>query len=180
MKYNPAIHHRRSIRLKGYDYSKEGMYFNTICCDCRKCWFGNIENEIMILNEYGKIADHKWNDLPNRFLNIELGEFRIMPNHMHDIIMIQSSDSGSGVSPDHTNPTKTNTINKTVGDMVGAYKSIVAVKCLAIFKMQNQKMGKLWQRNYYEHIIRDEQSFNNISSYIIYNPKNWQHDKFNI
>ena len=191
MKYNPVIHHRRSIRLKGYDYSKEGMYFITICCHQRKNWFGKIENEIMVLNEYGKIARHEWDDLPTRFSNIELGEFVIMPNHMHGIIMINSpgpgpsADKGSGASPDPTTTTTTTmttmtTATKTVGDMVGAYKSLVAVKSLNIFKLENNDrlMGKLWQRNYYEHIIRDEQSFNRISDYIKNNPENWQHDKF--
>jgi putative transposase len=202
MKYNPAIHHRRSIRLKGYDYSKQGMYFITICCHQRKCWFGKIENETMMLNEYGLIADNEWVDLLQRFPNIDLGEFVIMPNHMHGIIIIKSSDnsssgsgaiasssgsgaiasssgsgaiassSGSGASPDPT----------SVGDMIGAYKSLVANKCLDIFEIKNtnQTMGKLWQRNFYEHIIRDEQSFTRISNYIKNNPKNRKNDKFNI
>ena len=191
MKYNPAIHHRRSIRLKGYDYSKEGMYFITICCHQRICWFGKIENENMILNEYGLIAYNEWGDLPNRFPNIDLGEFVIMPNHMHGIIVIQSSVTtlsettslGSGASPDPTNQTgPMNPNNPTIGDMVGAYKSLMAVKCLEIFKLKNdnQMMGKIWQRNYYEHIIRNEQSFNTISNYIKNNPQNWKNDKFNI
>lgn len=171
MKYNPAVHHRRSIRLKGYDYTKEGMYFITICCHQHKCWFGEIENENIILNDYGLIAHNQWADLSTRFSNIELDEFVIMPNHVHGIIIINSS--GSGASPDPTNP---NTKNPTIGGMVGAYKSLVAVDCLKIFKPKNDTriMGKLWQRNYYEHIIRNEQSFNRISEYIRNNPKNWQ------
>lgn len=189
MKYKPAIHHHRSIRLKGYDYSKQGMYFITICCHQRKCWFGKIENENMVLNEYGMIAFNEWYDLPNRFPNIVLGEFVIMPNHMHRIIVIKpfdviSSESVSGANPDPTKQTGTTEqpepTNPTIGDMIGAYKSLTAVECLKIFKTNNinQMMGKLWQRNYYEHIVRDEQSLNRISTYIINNPKNWQIDKF--
>lgn len=200
MKYNPAIHHRRSIRLKGYDYSKQGIYFITICCHHRKCWFGIIENEKMILNEYGQIAYNEWDELPKRFSNIDLGEFVIMPNHMHGIIVIHSPGTtisgpgapvfngpgasdfiGSGASPDPTDQTGPMIPNNpTIGDMVGAYKSLAAVECLKIFKPNNidQMMGKLWQRNYYEHIVRDEQSFNRISEYIKNNPKNWQNDKF--
>lgn len=177
MRFNPAIHHRRSIRLKGYDYTKEGMYFITICCHQHKCWFGEIKNESMILNENGFIAHNQWADLSNRFSNIELDEFVVMPNHMHGIIIIKSS--GSGASPDPTNPHITT--NPTIGDMVGAYESLVAIGWLKNFtlKYDNLVMGKLWQRNYYEHIIRNEQSSNRISDYISNNPKNWQHDKFN-
>ena len=184
MKYNPAVHHRRSIRLKRYDYTKEGMYFITICCHQHKCWFGEIENENIILNDYGLIAHHQWADLSTRFSNIELDELVVMPNHMHGIIIIKAnlpdniSSSGSGASPDPTNP---NTKNPTIGGMVGVYKSLAEVGCLKLFESKNDNriMGKLWQRNYYEHIIRNEQSFNRISEYIRNNPKNWQNDKFN-
>src|SRR5665647_890283 len=86
MKYNPQIHHRRSIRLKGYDYSQAGAYFITICCQDRECRFGKIENDEMILNEYGTIAYNEWNKLSDRLSNFELDVFQIMPNHMHGII----------------------------------------------------------------------------------------------
>ena len=157
---------RRSIRLKGYDYSQAGLYFITICVQDRKCLFGKIGNGEMILNEYGIVAHQQWQQLPERFTNMELDVFQIMPNHMHGIIML----------------TDTNT--KTVGDIVGAYKSLVANDCLKILKQKwagvnpAPTMGKLWQRNYWEHIIRDEQSYQRISDYIINNPKNWTGDKF--
>jgi len=88
MKYNPQIHHRRSIRLKGYDYSQEGAYYITIVCRDRKHFFGTIENGIMKLNAFGKIAYEQWQKLTERFPNIELDIFQIMPNHMHGIIVI--------------------------------------------------------------------------------------------
>lgn len=87
-KYNPNIHHRRSIRLKGYDYSQAGLYFITICCQGRICRFGYVEKGEMILNEYGKIAYDEWIKLSERFKNFELDVFQIMPNHIHGIIAL--------------------------------------------------------------------------------------------
>jgi putative transposase len=107
-------------------------------------------------NEYGTIAYNEWNKLPKRFPNFELDVFQIMPNHMHEIIVL----------------------NETVGHIVGAYKSLVANACLEVFKSKNEMMGKLWQRNYYEHIIRNEQSYQTISDYVINNPAKWKDDKF--
>ena len=229
MKYDPKIHHRRSIRLKGYDYSQAGAYFITICTNDRKCLFGEIINGEMILNDCGKIANDEWEKLPQRFPNFELDVFQIMPNHMHGIVLLNES-VGAGLAPaqnehndigatarvapaqnEHNNnkatarvaPTKNEHNNKatarvaptkTVGDIVGAYKSLVANECLKIFKLNWETvnragvnragvnpaptMGKLWQRNYHEHIIRNEQSYQTISNYIINNPDNWASDKF--
>lgn len=87
-KFNPHIHHRRSIRLKGFDYSQAGLYFITICCQDRLCHFGHVENDAMILNEYGQIAFDEWMKLPERFPNFELDVFQIMPNHIHAIISL--------------------------------------------------------------------------------------------
>lgn len=228
MKYNPQIHHRRSIRLKGYDYSQAGAYFITICCENRECRFGKIivgagftpaldeygQPELQIgqpelqngqpqgiaptmeLNEYGQIAYNEWIKLSKRFLNFELDVFQIMPNHMHGIILL--NNVGAGFTPaqnssiEQNNVTNENvtlvekgagvnpapTTNATFGDIVGAYKSLVANGCLDIYKKKNKTMGKLWQRNYYEHIIRNEQSYQTISEYIINNPAKWKDDKF--
>ncbi len=190
MKYNPQIHHRKSIRLKGYDYSQAGAYFVTICCEHRQCRFGKIEYGKMILNEYGNIAFNEWNKLQERFLNCGFDVFQIMPNHMHGIIVLntvgaslagaQNNDDriivvGAGVNPAPT----TTSMNVTVGNIVGAYKSLVVNGCLKFFKSKNEIIGKLWQRNYYEHIIRNELSYQMISNYIINNPAKWDGDKFN-
>ncbi len=86
--FNPKIHHRRSIRLKEYDYSHEGYYFITICCHNNIHRFGKIENEIMLPNEYGMIAKKEWRKLPQRYPGIELGLFQIMPNHIHFILVL--------------------------------------------------------------------------------------------
>src|ERR1035437_8881183 len=101
MGYNPNIHHRKSIRLKGYDYSQAGLYFITICVQDRKCLFGKIENDEMILNDAGKIADEQWGKLPERFTNMELDVFQIMPNHMHGIILL--NDVGATLAVAHDN-----------------------------------------------------------------------------
>jgi len=222
MNYDPHRHHRRSIRLKGYDYSQAGAYFITICCHNMVCRFGEIVGAglapalkiddvikgqpqgiapTMRLNEYGQIAYDEWGKLPERYPNFELDVFQIMPNHLHGIIVL--TDVGAGLAPallppaqidDMENVTTSNGqpskiqppnikgqpqgIAPTVGDIVGAYKSLVANGCLTIFKKNKEKMGKFWQRDYYEHIIRDDQSYQTISNYIINNPAKWTDDKF--
>lgn len=195
-RYNPSIHHRRSIRLKGYDYSQAGLYFITICCQNRMCRFGFVENGKMVLNKFGKIANDEWAKLPERFPNIESGVFQIMPNHMHGIISLREP-VGAGFTPAQNDrqpqdgqpldgrPKNGQPKNRqpqgiapTVSNIVGAYKSLVANGCLEIYKSTNETMGKLWQRNYYEHIIRNEQSYQTISEYIVKNPAKWNEDKF--
>jgi REP element-mobilizing transposase RayT len=218
--FNPNIHHRRSIRLKRYDYSQAGAYFITICCQDRINRFGNIIKNEMILNEYGLIAYNEWVNLSERFSNFELDVFQIMPNHMHGIIVLNHLEVSLADTPDtspltdtsvrvyladtpDTSPltdtsvrvsladtpdTSNNLSDKRAGaspapaifDIVGAYKSLVANGCLGIYKSKNETMGKLWQRNYYEHIIRNEQSYQNISNYIVNNPSKWEGDKFYI
>jgi REP element-mobilizing transposase RayT len=324
-KHNPNIPHRRSIRLKEYDYAQAGLYFITICCQDRICRFGTVENGEMILNEYGQIANDEWVKLSERFPNFELDTFQIMPNHIHGIILLNHVPVGAGFTPAHNHaqpnhdiratatvtptqnhaqpqldtfqimpnhihgiillnhvpvwagftpaqndlntqnhaqpnhdiratarvtPTQndlntqndgqpqletfqilpnhihgikllndipvgagftpaqndmqpnhdirgtariapaqndmqpnhdirgTARIAPTVSDIVGAYKSLVANGCLDIYKSKNETMGKLWQRNYYEHIIRNEKSYLTISDYIINNPAKWAGDKF--
>ncbi len=212
MEDNPKIHHRKSIRLKGYDYSQAGAYFITICCQDRECRFGKIvvgapladaqhgDAPTMELNEFGQIAYNEWAKLQERFTNFELDVFQIMPNHVHGIIVLNKSiaNVGAGFTPaqndgDTDNRVRINRnpaqndgadnrvrVNRTptVGDIVGAYKSLVANACLKIYKSKNKTMGKLWQRNFHEHIIRNEQSYQIISGYIINNPAKWNDDKF--
>lgn len=181
---------RSSLRLKGYDYSKDGLYFITICCQDRINRFGDVENGEMKLNRYGQIAHYEWMKLSQRFSNFELDAFQIMPNHMHAIIAINNPPASQTYAYEISKPNRPqpqgfaateaqNNAATTVSDIVGAYKSLVANACLKIFKTNNKTMGKLWQRNYYEHIIRNDESYNTISEYIINNPKNWAEDKFN-
>jgi REP element-mobilizing transposase RayT len=198
-RYNPNIHHRKSIRLKGYDYAQAGLYFITICVQNRACLFGNIHNGEMILNEYGQIAFDEWMKTPEIRPNVDLGEFIVMPNHIHIHSIIRLLGRGELHSPQETGinnmpqpPQETGINNmpqppdnggvcktplrspsQTVGAIVRGYKSSVT-KRMGLLGFN----GKLWQRNYYEHIIRNEQSYQNISNYIINNPAKWQADKF--
>lgn len=98
MRYDPRIHHRRSIRLKGYDYSKAGAYFITICCEKMACRFGEVEKDGMILNEFGEIAYKEWIKLAERFDCFELDVFQIMPNHMHGIIVLKDIEDAVGAT----------------------------------------------------------------------------------
>ncbi len=174
------MHNRRSIRLKGYDYSQEGLYFITICTQDRQPWFGHITNGIMNLNEYGTLADAQWLSLPDRFPDLVLAEHQIMPNHMHGLIQI-AHVVGAGFTPAReVTPAQPANPAPTVGQIVGAYKSLVAKTCLAVFceRQPGQQMGKLWQRNYYEHIVRNETAHQRIATYILDNPARWSDDMF--
>jgi REP element-mobilizing transposase RayT len=149
----------------------------------------------MELNEFGKIAYAEWLKLSERFSNVELDAFQIMPDHMHGIILLKNppappsklnpmqpdgptatSDLAASAMVDSTATARVAPI--TVGGIVGAYKSMVSNRCLDIYKFKNETMGQFWQRNYYEHIIRTEQSYQRISKYIINNPLKWTKDKF--
>jgi REP element-mobilizing transposase RayT len=194
MKYNPQIHHRKSIRLKGYDYSQAGLYFITICCQDRECRFGKIENDKMILNNLGKIADECWLEIPKHFPNFILHEYIVMPNHVHGIIELVNDDNVVGVDNfqplQHHNESRRNEFQKmiprSIGSIVKGFKIGVTKwfrinenVSVAVGNFQTQQsQQKLWQRNYYEHIIRNEQSYQTISDYIINNPVKWKGDKF--
>jgi len=204
--YNPSLHHRRSIRLKGYDYSQAGLYFITICTQHHACLFGEIHTNApdignphirattrvaptdalvaapnapeMILNAAGKMIESEWLKLPERFPNIRLHEFAIMPNHFHAIIQIV----GAALAAAPTLPERAATRaapTKSVGDMIGAFKSISTGHYIRRVKQHEWPPfnGKLWQRNYWEHVIRDEESYLHIAEYIVNNPAGWQNDK---
>lgn len=174
--YNPNIHHRRSIRLKGYDYTKAGLYFVTICCQDMIARFGSVRNREMQLNDLGQVAFDEWTKLPERYPYLDLDVFQIMPNHIHAILflhnnVVQASLAGA-------------TTATALGDIVGGYKSLVLKGCLAIIKSKKEGkdapsfMGRLWQRNFYESIIRNEEAYKRIASYIINNPYKWKDDEY--
>ena len=240
MTYNPSSHHRRSIRLKGYDYSQEGLYFITLCTQNRACLFGKIENGKMSLNDAGQIANECWLNIPNHFPNVILHEFIIMPNHVHGIIQLVGANNyspekisqelnssefnscvnnspkinlpeinspannlsenqltkignnhldgvGNDLNDNHSNhgannvsinhgaknvsPLRGHSPSKTIGSIVRGYKIGVTN-----WFRYNGNSEKIWQRNYWEHIIRDEQSCHRIAEYIINNPAKWDVD----
>ena len=167
--YNPLLHHRHSIRLQGYDYSQEGLYFVTICVQNRINVFGKIVNGQMILNENGKIVEQTWLDLPNHNPHIRPDIFCIMPNHIHTIIEI-TVPVGAGSKPAQNTPS----INHKLSEIVRQFKTFSSRR----INQLSGKQGKpIWQRNYYEHIIRNEISYNNICWYIMNNPQKWEDDK---
>jgi REP element-mobilizing transposase RayT len=193
MKFNPEIHHRRSIRLKGYDYSRNGAYFVTICSWNRECLFGEIsgiktsEPEI-ILNEYGKIVHDEWNRTVLIRKEIEIGEFIVMPNHFHGIVLIQGrgdrlvapmstiADCIQGRPPVAPTEDRPGPKPKSISSFLAGFKSIVTKR---INELRQTPGAPVWQRNYYEHIIRNETELNRISQYIISNPANWYNDENN-
>jgi putative transposase len=171
--YNPAVHHRRSIRLNGYDYSDPGAYFVTICTYDRICLFGKITNGEMKLNGYGDIVRDEWEKSPLIRAEIELGPFVIMPNHFHCIIkIIDLANDRRGVRPDA--PTRRPGPSKySVGAWAAGFKSVVTKRINLLRKTPG---SPVWQRNYYEHIIRNETSYNAIAAYIANNPAQWEQD----
>ena len=188
-KYNPEIHHRRSIRIKEYDYSREGLYFITICTFNHACLFGHIDNGDMAMTEYGNIVYNEWLQTGEMRKNIILNEFVVMPNHIHGIIEINDS-TRRGTMPralvhretkrqgtKHCAPTEQfgKPTSNTIPTIVRGYKSTVTKQINTIRKTPGQPV---WQRSYYEHIIRNEKSYNRISEYIRYNPEKWLQDKY--
>jgi len=174
MQYDHELHHRRSIRLRDYDYANIGAYFVTACCQNRINYFGDIENEKMILNEYGNIAHNELAKTPEIRTNVELCEFVVMPNHIHAIIRIMEF---RGVL--HTLNAPKSPSN-TIGAIIRGYKSAVSKQIRECggggMVMGGKKMFRnvsIWQRNYWEHIIRNETEYTKIAEYIRNNPILW-------
>jgi len=179
MPYDPHKHHRRSIRLKGYDYGREGAYFVTVCVKGGQCLLGEIVDGEMMLNEYGRILEACWHDLVNHYAHVVLDAFVIMPNHFHFIIVFVEPLVGAGLRPaptqinendSHLAPTK----QHGLPEIVRAIKSFSARR---INKCRDATGTPFWQRNYYEHIIRNEHALNAIREYIDNNPLVWEQDK---
>lgn len=177
-----------STRLQTWDYSKNGAYFITICTQNREHFFGNIQNGMMQLSEIGKFAERYWLEIPEHFPFVELGNFVVMPNHVHGILIINKIDDLSLSESVETRQCLVSTtikLNTTIGSsrfqnqgkntissIVGSYKSIVT-------KMSRQTHSNFaWQSRFHDHIIRNSQSFENIQNYIFENPLNWKNDKF--
>jgi len=193
MKYNPDKHHRRSIRLQGYDYSQPGIYFITLCTQNHECLFGEILNGEMRLNEFGKMTQQCWLEIPHHFPHVKLDEFVIMPDHIHGIIILNDIVGAKNFSPQPSNnfspqpsnnfspqpmPTPQQNItpfrspSKTIGSIIRGFK-------IGVTKgfRQNTDIYVVWQRNYYEHIIRNKVELNRMRQYIIDNPKKWKTDE---
>ena len=176
MKYDPHKHHRRSIRLKGYDYTQPGAYFITICAYQRMHVFGEVIDGEMVLNETGKTARDEWFKTAElrSYAELHEDEFMIMPNHVHGIIRILER---AGQRPAPTRELFGKPVSGSIPTIVRAYKSAVTH---AVNVAENSRGSVLWQKNYYEHIIRNDRELQNIEWYIVNNPLNWQLDRDNL
>ena len=169
----PDKHHRRSIRLKGYDYAQPGAYFVTIVTQDRACLFGAVADGDMQLSNAGEIAKATWHELPARIPSLGLDAFVAMPNHIHAIIMVGAQfiapSDGFGV----TNQGAINHAPK-LGNIIRAYKA-ASTRLIR----QADAPDFVWQRNYYEHVVRVEESLHQIRQYIHDNPSRWEFDREN-
>ncbi len=195
-KYNPEIHHRRSIRLKGYDYSQAGAYYITACVKDKMCMFGRVVDEVMMLNDAGIMIDKWWQKIPGKFQDIELGEYQIMPNHFHGIFVNVGADpcvrpvsrEADSINEPHIVSNDAIDTSASLGEHIGSplqrimqwFKTMSTNEYIRNVKTKDWPPfnRKLFQRDYYEHIIRNEEAYNNIAEYIGNNPKNWNNDKF--
>lgn len=205
MKYDPERHRRRSIRLKGYDYAQAGAYFVTVCTHQRACLFGIVSDGQMDLNAAGQVAAQCWRAIPDHFPNVRCDEFVVMPNHIHGILWINapnppavgandysplpSAQRPPAVRANNDSPRRPSAVrannysprrrprgtSKTIGSIVRGFKIGVTK-----WMRENDFDGPVWQRDYYEHIIREEESLNRIRQYILDNPARWATDHNNL
>ncbi len=186
MTFNPEIHHRRSIRLQGHDYSQNGAYFVTVCVNKKLELLGNIENGEMILNDAGMMVSNLWQKMPEKFDGVFIDEFCIMPNHFHGILVIDNSikQGANMVSPlqneieNITNVGVEPCFNPIQGlpRFISWFKRISTNKYIRGVNENGWEpfYRKLWLRNYYERVIRNESDFEETRQYISSNPANWE------
>ncbi len=187
-----SIHHRRSIRLKGYDYAQAGAYFITMCVQDRACLFGDAVDGTMILSSPGQMIHKAWCELPNHYPHVELDAFVIMPNHVHGIIVLVGSGPIVGVGPcaypDHSQtpkrigqPQGVAPTGLSLSDTVHRFKTMTTKRYADGVKKRGWApfWARLWQRNYYEHVIRNERELDKIREYIGTNLLKWALDREN-
>lgn len=168
---------RRSIRLKNYNYAQEGAYYVTVCAGDRACVFGDVRDGKMVLNGAGKMVADNWERLPERFPNIGMDEFIVMPDHMHGVIVIVGAPLVGALDNGRAGTMQRAAIKvaPTLGQIIGAFKSITTDEYIRNVKENNWLPFNehLWQRNYYERVIRDEHEMNRAREYIVNNPAEW-------
>jgi len=177
MSFDPNIHHRRSIRLRGYDYSQAGAYFVTLCTQGKKCLFGEVVDAQVHLSDMGQIVAEEWLRSADIRPEIDLDEWIVMPNHLHGIIVIP----GEAVVGNRQEDTSQGT--RTAGPKPRSLGSIMAGFESASSRRINELRGtpgmQIWQHNYYDHIIRNEKDLERIRRYIADNPARWDEDAEN-
>lgn len=159
---------RRYLRLRSYNYAWQGAYFVTICTQEKHYLFGQIVDSTMKLNPFGEVAESVWKEIPHHYPEINNEVFIVMPNHVHGIIAIH----GVGRAGSKPAPTK----QYPLSEIVRAFKTYSSRK---INELRNSPGVLVWQRNYYEHVIRNESDYYQIGEYILYNPAKWESDREN-
>jgi REP element-mobilizing transposase RayT len=165
---------RKSVRIKDYDYSQPGAYFVTICTRNRECMFGEIIDGEMVLNRFGIIVNEEWlrTAILRVWETVEIDTYIIMPNHVHGIVVI---NHGRGVLQ-YAPTGMLRSPSQTIGAIIRGFKSASTKR---INLSRNTPGNPVWQRNYYEHVIRDEDDLNRIRQYIFENPAHWAEDEEN-
>ncbi len=167
---------RKLTRLKGYDYSHNGYYFVTICTKDREEWFGKVENGKMVLSTSGEVAGNSWAEIPLHFQQIQIDQFSVMPNHVHGILIIEEDMVGNAyMRSNQRNAFMHSLQDRTkmlLSKIIQQYKATVTRKI-------NSLEGGLyfgWQKSFYDHVIRNDKSLDNLRQYIINNPLEWELD----
>jgi REP-associated tyrosine transposase len=170
---------RRSLRLAGFDYSQPANYFVTICTQGKKCIFGYVSGTEMCLSSAGAAVQEAWFDLPNRFPPVALRELVVMPNHLHAIVGLTRPTEPLKAGAASGAPTRRTCAPSypTLGLVIRAFKSISAI---AINLILDRRGEAVWQRNYYEHIVRNIEEYDRIRKYIVENPSHWHDDPENV
>jgi REP element-mobilizing transposase RayT len=190
MTYNPEIHHRHSIRLKDYVYSQNGAYFVTICTLQRECLFGEIVNGEMVSNDMGRIVVDEWEKTGLIRSNVDLDVFAVMPNHFHAIFLIHDNVGAQCMRPEsvakatmlQTNDNRAHVsapLRRQSGSIGSVFAGFKSATTKQINMLRNNPGCPLWQRNYYERVIRNEDELSRAREYIINNPMKWELDKEN-
>ena len=201
MTYDPTKHQRRSIRLLGYDYSQAAPYFVTICVQEHLCLLGDVINGEMVLNAAGLMIGKWWKELENKFSGVRLDRFRVMPNHMHAILAIMGTgmdmvtkfgigldelnldgaDANEGIVPSRDGTTGGPPVQPSLGDVIQWFKTMTTNEYIRRVRESGwpQFKGRLWQRDYFDHIVRNAESLELIRNYIRDNPLRWSLDREN-
>ena len=172
---NPVTPQRRSLRLNDYDYHQAGGYFVTVCTYRRENLFGEIREGVMRLNQYGEVAHKYFEAIPQHFDNAAVDEFVVMPNHVHGVIFLSDVGARHAVPPTRSQRFGHSVVG-SLATIVRSFKSIVSKRINDSRKTPGEPV---WQRNYYEHVIRNERSLQRIREYIVNNPQRWDFDREN-
>jgi putative transposase len=178
---NPDLHHRRSIRLPGYDYTQVGAYVVTICTWERAQLFGEVVDSAMRLNDIGLIVEVCWRAIPDHFPHVLLDRYIVMPNHVHGIILIVGSplagaQHAAALQHDRTSTHRRWVMPGSLGAIVRSFKSAATKR---INEYRNTAGQPVWQRGYYEHVIRNDKTLDRMRAYIDHNPMRWADDPEN-